>query len=73
VAPGFELRLDRTEVDDTFEAPLEFLLDRSNHQPAVRRIGGHAFTSWDIAWQGRRIWGATAGMLVSFAELLEGP
>jgi len=72
VTPGFELRLDRTEVDDTFEAPLEFLLDRGNHVPTTRRIGGQSFTSWDIPWQGRRIWGATAGMLVSFADLLTG-
>jgi 8-oxo-dGTP pyrophosphatase MutT (NUDIX family) len=73
VEPGFELRLDRTEVDDTFEAPLAFLLDRSNRHPSTRRIGGHAFTTWDIPWEGRRIWGATAGILVSFAELLEEP
>ena len=72
VTPGFELRLDRTEVDDAFEAPLEFLLDRGNHVPTTRRIGGQSFTSWDIPWQGRRIWGATAGMLVSFAALLTG-
>ncbi len=73
VTPGFELRLDRTEVDDAFEAPLEFLLDRSNHVPTTRRLGGHSFTSWDIPWQGRRIWGATAGMLVAFAELVGEP
>ena len=73
VTPGFELRLDRTEVDDTFEAPLEFLLDRTNRVPTTRRIGGQAFTSWDIPWQGHRIWGATAGMLVSFADLLAEP
>jgi 8-oxo-dGTP pyrophosphatase MutT (NUDIX family) len=70
VTPGFELRLDRTEVDDTFETPLEYLLDPTNHVPTTRRIGGRSFTSWDIPWQDRRIWGATAGMLVSFAELL---
>jgi 8-oxo-dGTP pyrophosphatase MutT (NUDIX family) len=70
VTPGFELRLDRTEVDATFEAPLEFLLDRANHVRTTRRIGGRSFPTWDIPWQGHRIWGATAGMLVSFAELV---
>lgn len=73
VTPGFELQLDRTEVEDTFEAPLEFLLDRANHVRTTRRIGGQSFTSWDIPWQGHRIWGATAGMLVSFGELLSDP
>ncbi|MCI0432417.1 MAG: CoA pyrophosphatase [Gemmatimonadetes bacterium] len=73
VTPGFELRLDRTEVDDAFEAPLAFLLDRRNHLESTRRLGGRSFTTWEIPWQGHRIWGATAGMLVSFAELLAGP
>ena len=72
VTPGFELRLDRTEVDGTFEAPLEFLLDRANYFQTTRRIGGRSFPTWDIAWQEHRIWGATAGMLVSFAELVAG-
>lgn len=72
VTPGFELQLDRTEVDGAFEAPLEFLLDRANHLQTTRRIGGRSFPTWDIAWQGHRIWGATAGMLVSFAELVAG-
>jgi 8-oxo-dGTP pyrophosphatase MutT (NUDIX family) len=72
VTPGFELKLDRTEVDATFEAPLEFLLDRANHVQTTRRIGGHSFPTWDIPWEGHRIWGATAGMLVSFAELVAG-
>ena len=73
VTPGFELRLDCTEVDDTFEAPLAFLLDRANHVATTRRLAGYEFPTWDIPWQGRRIWGATAGMLVSFADLLSGP
>jgi 8-oxo-dGTP pyrophosphatase MutT (NUDIX family) len=73
VTPGFDLRLDRTEVDDTFETPLDFLIDRANRVPTTRRIGGQPFTSWDIPWQGRRIWGATAGMVVSLADLLTGP
>ncbi|HSD53523.1 MAG TPA: CoA pyrophosphatase [Burkholderiales bacterium] len=72
VTPGFEFRLDRTEVDGTFEAPLEFLLDRANYFQTTRRIGGRSFPTWDIAWQEHRIWGATAGMLVSFAELVAG-
>ena len=40
---------------------------------AAPAIGGQSFTSWDIPWQGHRIWGATAGMLVSFGELLSDP
>jgi 8-oxo-dGTP pyrophosphatase MutT (NUDIX family) len=70
VTPGFELELDRTEVDATFEAPLEFLLDRANYVQSARRIGGRSFPTWEIPWRGHRIWGATAGMLVSFADLL---
>jgi 8-oxo-dGTP pyrophosphatase MutT (NUDIX family) len=73
VRPGFELRLDHTEVEDVFEAPLEFLLDPAHHVATQRRIGGHSFPTWDIPWQNRRIWGATAGMLLSLGELLQEP
>jgi 8-oxo-dGTP pyrophosphatase MutT (NUDIX family) len=70
VQPGFELRLDRTEVEDAFEVPLEFLLDPSNHLPRERHFRGMTFKSWDIPWQDRQIWGATAHMLVALYRLL---
>jgi 8-oxo-dGTP pyrophosphatase MutT (NUDIX family) len=70
VRPGFDLRLDVTEVDEVFEVPLEFVLDPANHVPRERHFGGHTFRAHDIPYQGRNIWGATAGMLMSLYRLL---
>ena len=72
VAPGFELRLDRTEVDEAFEVPLDFVLDPRNHRARDRTFAGITFQTYDIPWQGRNIWGATAGMLLTFGRVLQG-
>lgn len=71
VRPGFTLQLDRTEVDDVFEVPLEFVLDPLHHVPRTRVFGGHEFLTHDIPYGERHIWGATAGMLLSLCRLLQ--
>lgn len=70
VRPGFELRLDRTEVEDVFEVPLEFILDTANHVPRDRHYHGLTIVMHDIPWRGRHIWGATANMLVTLSQVL---
>ena len=70
VRPGFELRLDRTEVEDVFEVPLEFVLDPANHVPRNRHFQGMSFVTYDIPYEGRQIWGATATMLVTLYRML---
>jgi 8-oxo-dGTP pyrophosphatase MutT (NUDIX family) len=70
VRPGFDLALDRTEVEEAFEVPLEFVLDPANRIARERVYAGHPFTSYDIPYEGRHIWGATAAMLLSLADQL---
>jgi 8-oxo-dGTP pyrophosphatase MutT (NUDIX family) len=70
VRPGFTLTLDRTEVDDVFEVPLEFVLDPAHHVPRTRSFAGQEFLTHDIPYGERQIWGATAGMLMSLYRLL---
>ncbi len=70
VQPGFDLRLDLTEVEDAFEVPLEFILDPCNHVASTRVFAGHSFTTHDIPYGHRHIWGATAGMLLSLCHVL---
>ena len=70
VQPGFNLRLDETEVESAFEVPLEFVLDVRNHLPRDRSIAGHKIVTHEIPYEGRQIWGATASMLISFARML---
>jgi 8-oxo-dGTP pyrophosphatase MutT (NUDIX family) len=70
VRPGFDLRLDETEVDSVFEVPLEFVLDARNHLPRDRSVAGHRVVTHEIPFEGRQIWGATASMLITLARLL---
>ena len=70
VRPGFELRLDQTEVTDTFEAPLLHLFDIRTHTRVLRRFGQFELEAFDMPWRGHNIWGATAGMLLTLREIL---
>ncbi|HVC02908.1 MAG TPA: CoA pyrophosphatase [Steroidobacteraceae bacterium] len=68
---GYTLRVDASEVEDAFEVPLDFLFDEANHKTRVRMLGDVNLTVYDIAYGGRRIWGATAGMLMTLRRMLE--
>ncbi len=59
------------EVADWFEAPLSFVLDRANQQRMSAEFRGMTRHYWQIEWDGRRIWGATAAMLVNLTRRLE--
>jgi 8-oxo-dGTP pyrophosphatase MutT (NUDIX family) len=71
VRPGFELRLDTREVEDTFEVPLDFVFDPANHRLRLRRSGftGEQVPFSDIPFGERNIWGATAGMLLTLYRM----
>ena len=70
VRPGFELLLDSQEVSDTFEVPLSFVFEPGNQRSQRRKFGGAGEVRvWDIQYQGRNIWGATAGMLLNLYRL----
>lgn len=75
VRVGFELLLDATEVQDTFEVPLEFVFNPENHRAARRRfgLGEEEIELCDIPYGDRNIWGATAGMLLTLYRLLQEP
>jgi len=70
VEPPFELRIDPYEVAEAFEVPLAFVLDRRNHQRIERAVGAQNRCFFVLPFEGRNIWGATAGILVNLAEVL---
>jgi 8-oxo-dGTP pyrophosphatase MutT (NUDIX family) len=72
VRPGFELKIDSTEVASAFEVPLRHILDSTNHQLREREAGGMNIPVNNIAFGERDIWGATASMLLTFYRLLTG-
>ena len=63
VRRGFELKLDSREVLEVFEVPLRYLMDPRNQTKGTRTWRGRQRTFYAITYQGRYIWGATAGML----------
>jgi 8-oxo-dGTP pyrophosphatase MutT (NUDIX family) len=71
VPPDLPLEPHEHEVADWFEAPLSFLLDPANHQRMTADYQGRTRQYYEINWQGRRIWGATAAMLVNLTRRLE--
>ncbi len=72
ITPGFELTLDHFEVADAFEVPLEYILDPRNQRIGQQRYKGADRRYYIIEYQDRRIWGATAGMLMNLYRRLHG-
>ena len=63
VRPGFELHINKSEVDDAFEVPLAFLMDPANHQMHSKEFRGMERSYYAMPFAERYIWGATAGIL----------
>jgi 8-oxo-dGTP pyrophosphatase MutT (NUDIX family) len=70
IDPPFDITPDPVEVADVFEVPLEFILDRANHQRHFRMQGSVRRDYWAIPWLSRYIWGATAAMLLILERTL---
>ena len=70
VEPPLAFRLDPHEVADVFEVPLAFLLDPRNHRYESAFFRGRMRNYWAMPYGKRFIWGATAGMLVTFQRIL---
>jgi 8-oxo-dGTP pyrophosphatase MutT (NUDIX family) len=71
VPPDLPLTPHEHEVADWFEAPLAFLLDPANQQRRSALFQGVERHYYEINWNGRRIWGATAAMLVNLSRRLQ--
>lgn len=71
VKPGFTLTLQESEVAAAFEVPLSFLLDRSNHRQETGVWQGVTRHYYAMPYEGWRIWGATAAMIVNLCDVLD--
>ena len=68
--PPVEFRPDPHEVAEVFEVPLHFLLDTRNHRYESAFFKGRLRHYWAMPYERRFIWGATAGMLVTFQRIV---
>ena len=71
VQPEYQLQIAAAEGHDVFEVPLDFILDSANHKTRRRMMGEVAVQIRDIPYGNRNIWGATAGMLMTFIRMLQ--
>ncbi len=70
IEPPVEFKPDPHEVAESIEVPLEFVLDAANHHRETLELHGVTHTFYVLYYAGHRIWGATAGILVSLARVL---
>jgi len=71
IPPDLPLTPHEHEVADWFEAPLAFLLDPVNQVRQTALFQGRERHYYEIVWNGRRIWGATAAMIVNLSRRLQ--
>ena len=70
VPPDLVLVPSAAEVAQVFEVPLDFVLDSANHVEATVEWQGRNRHYYEITWDGHRIWGATAAMIVNLSRRL---
>ena len=70
IPPDLVFNLSSHEVADIFEVPLAYALDPANHLLREAEWRGKMRRFYVIEYEGRNIWGATAGMLVNLAARL---
>jgi 8-oxo-dGTP pyrophosphatase MutT (NUDIX family) len=63
--------IDRREVDEVFEVPLDFVLNPANYRIESRRWQGHDRRYFVVPYGPHYIWGATARMLRTFADRMQ--
>ena len=71
IPPDLPLAPHEAEVADWFEAPLAFVLDPANQQRLSADFRGRTRHYFQIDWNDRRIWGATAAMLVNLSRRIK--
>lgn len=70
IPPDLDYHPNEAEVADVFEVPLAFVLDPTNHLRASAEWQGQTRHFYEIHWGDRRIWGATAAMLINLSRRL---
>lgn len=70
IAPSYTLSLNPDEVADAFEVPLHFIMNPAHHELHAREWKGALRRYYAIPYEGRYIWGVTAGILRNLYERL---
>ena len=71
IPPGLTLYPSEAEVANLFEVPLAYVLDPAHHRRVSAPWRGQTRHFYEILWNDRRIWGATAAMIVNLSRRLQ--
>ena len=70
IPPDLPLVPQESEVAELFELPLSFALNPANRLRKSVELQGIERHYYEIMWEGRRIWGITAAILVNLSRRL---
>lgn len=70
VPPDLPLDPNPDEVEEWFEVPLDILFNPENYHRRETHWQGQLRRYYDMDWQGRRIWGVTADIIINLARRL---
>ena len=73
IPPDLPLTVNDAEVANWFEVPLSYLLEPGNHIEQAVEWQGRERRYYEIMWDGHRIWGATAAMIINLGRRLAWP
>jgi 8-oxo-dGTP pyrophosphatase MutT (NUDIX family) len=71
VRPSFVWRPDHREVAEVFTVPLQLAVDKNSYSHETIEHNGHQAVVSSLVWQGHRIWGITAAILLNFGSRLK--
>jgi len=63
--------IQEREVEDIFEVPLEFFLEKSNKKTKNTNYKGRSYSYYQFNWKDKKIWGSTARIIVNFCEIMK--
>ena len=56
---------------EVFTVPLSVILDTERYETRKAEWRGNEYTLYTLYWQGRKIWGVTAAMLMNFISRMQ--
>jgi len=71
VKPSFVWRPDEREVAEVFTLPLELAVNHSEYSHQEIHRDGKAYTISSLQWQGHKIWGVTAAILLNLGSRMK--
>jgi 8-oxo-dGTP pyrophosphatase MutT (NUDIX family) len=73
VRPSFVWRPNEREVAEVFTVPLELAISYNEYTHEEISRDGKTFTISSLQWQGHRIWGVTAAILLNLGSRMKKP